>query len=149
MPFLLQGRALAICVVGMLLVQAVSCAEESSMPKTEKTMTLIYSSMKEKVTGLLDAQGNWLRAKYEGKRVVVIGTVTDVRLPHRSPSISIEDATARFTLAPGQVVPNAPECHVIELRFDEHAGSGPFVKGEMWEITLTDKGELVLLLPER
>jgi hypothetical protein len=80
---------------------------------------------------------------YVGKRVRLSGQIEDVRYAGTSPSISLENSVVHFRLLHGRTFPSLPKCDVVELRFNEHSLPVPFIKGDVWDITLTERGDLV------
>jgi hypothetical protein len=103
---------------------------------------LLYSRMEGRFVDR-DAQGNPKPFHYDGNRLKLLGRVSDIHLAKNSPSIALENSVVHFQLPSDVSVPTRAGCHALELRFDEHALKGPFNKGDVWEITVTERGQLV------
>ncbi len=133
-----------IAMIGIVIVICYAAFAHIGSRRANHTLKLFESQRLERLSGM-DTQGNPVFAKYNGKRRTVIARVASINLPRRSPSIAIEDATATFNVEPGQEDVTPMKCKEMVLYFDEHGVLEVFSKGDIWEIDLSDKYELVAL----
>ena len=131
---------------------SISCNPISSNHPSNSTTTmsndLAILSLRYSVLKIeMDAGGHLNFAKYEGKPIVIDATLTNVQLARKSPSISIENDVAFFSLDSVQSIPNSPKFRVIELTFDQYRikNPNPFITGQKWRFTFSENGQLVSL----
>lgn len=130
-------------------VEQDKASRPSSPVQPDDTLVLRYSQRKVRVLVGVGAPGVAQMSHYDGNCVVLPGRVAEVQLTWKSPFIAAEWDTVRFSLEDWVSVPGHPKCRVVELKFDQHGLMfvKPFAKGDVWKITLTERGELVDLQP--
>lgn len=153
----------AVCSLSLTGCESEEGANNKEAQKTQKEerqneendparsrLVLRYYKMEGHYTDV-DAHGNPKYYKYHGRRVKIVGHLSDIRLVKHSPSISVENSVAIFQLDSGTLVPGHPKVNTVELWFDERAVEVEglqFRTGDTWEITLTDHANLVALRPQ-
>jgi hypothetical protein len=113
----------------------------------QKPLELHETAMKEFPVDFPD--GKILFSKFPGRRNALRAVIVQIVLPNRfkKPSLYIDDAFVCFMLRPDEKIPRHSEVRFIRLWYDNDIEVRRFQLGDVWELILTDEGELINLWP--
>jgi len=143
----MKWRLLNTGIAGLAILTGSVLTTSCSQVTRDETRVFRYSE--ELGRAVLD-NGGFVLPNNGGKIITLDVKVTSVKVQQLSPSIVSETSVANFAIVGTARVPNAPGCTVIQLLYDDNGLLEPrkFQVGDLWEIRLTEKGELYNLWPK-